>query len=364
VNFFLDCSIVADLNKLGFYDQRRILDDRSSWKECPMSKMKLGLLLPNQGVVFGAVTIQQLIEMAEEADRSRIFDTLFVGDNLLAKPRLESITLLSMLAGLTRRTRLGTACMASFPLRNPIVLAAQWAALDNLSEGRSLLVACIGGGGSHGIVGGFANEYRAFGIPTGQRVDRLIEGMQVLRTLWTEDPATHHGEFFDFEDVAVRPPPIQQPCPPIWIANNPQAFKATSAVYERAISRVGQYADGWMTTMVTPTQYRTGWQAVQAAAIANGREPDGIEGCVYHNVHIGEREAAFEESKRFLDEYYTTNFDRDFVEMWTAHGSPQECAEKLKEFEDAGVDLLSVRFSAFDQIGQMRRFVNEVVPLL
>lgn len=329
-----------------------------------MSKMRLGLLLPNQGVVFGAVTIKEMLEMAEEADGSEIFDSLFVGDNLLAKPRLESVTLLSTLAGRTRRTRLGTACMASFPLRDPIVLAAQWAALDNLSEGRSLLVACIGGGGSHGIVGGFANEYRAFGIPTGERVGRLLEGMEVLRTLWTEDPATHHGEFFDFQDIAVRPAPIQKPCPPIWIANNPQAFKAKPAVYERAIARVGQHADGWMTTMVTPAQYRTGWEAVRAAAAAHGRDPSGIEGCAYHNVHIGNRKDAYAQSKRFLDEYYTSNFDRDFVEMWTAHGSPEECAEKIREFEAAGVDLLTVRFSAFDQLGQMRRFVDEVVPLL
>lgn len=329
-----------------------------------MSKMKLGLLLPNQGVVFGAVTIKEMVEMAEEADRSGIFDSLFVGDNLLAKPRLESVTLLSMLAGRTQRARLGTACMASFPLRNPIVLAAQWAALDNLSDGRSLLVACIGGGGSHGIVGGFANEYRAFAIPPRERVDRLIEGMQVLRTLWTDDPASHHGKFFDFEDIAVRPPPVQRPSPPIWIANNPQAFKASPAVYERAITRVGQHADGWMTTMVTPEQYRSGWQAVLAAAAANGRQESAIEGCVYHNVHIGDRETAFEQSKKFLDEYYTTDFDREFVEMWTAHGSPEQCADKLREFDDAGVDLLSVRFSAFDQTGQMRRFIEEVVPLL
>ncbi|MGI9524411.1 MAG: LLM class flavin-dependent oxidoreductase, partial [Hyphomicrobiaceae bacterium] len=144
----------------------------------------------------------------------------------------------------------------------------------------------------------------------------------------------------------------------------PQAFKATSNVFDRAVSRVGRHADGWMTTMVTPDQYRFGWQAVRAAAVAHGRKPSEIEGCVYHNVHIGERDAACEQSKRFLDEYYSTNFDREFVEMWTAHGSPQECADKLLEFGEAGVDLLSVRFSAFDQIGQMRRFVDEVVPLL
>ena len=47
--------------------------------------MRLGLLLPNQGVVFGAVTIPEMMAMAEAADSSEIFDSLFVGDNLLAK---------------------------------------------------------------------------------------------------------------------------------------------------------------------------------------------------------------------------------------------------------------------------------------
>ncbi len=55
-----------------------------------MAKPKLGLLLPNQGVVFGAVTVQELCDLAEEADASGVFDAMFVGDNLLAKPRLES----------------------------------------------------------------------------------------------------------------------------------------------------------------------------------------------------------------------------------------------------------------------------------
>lgn len=87
--------------------------------------MKLGLLLPNQGVVFGAVTVAELLSMAAEADASGIFDALFVGDNLLAKPRMESVTLLSALSTCTHHARLGTACMASFPLRDPIVLAAQ-----------------------------------------------------------------------------------------------------------------------------------------------------------------------------------------------------------------------------------------------
>ena len=191
--------------------------------------MKLGLLLPNQGVVFGAVTVAELVEMAERADGMGVFDAIFVGDNLLAKPRLESVSLLSALAVRTKTARLGTACMASFPLRHPIVLAAQWAALDNLCEGRSILVACIGGGGGDSsIPGQFSAEYKAFGVETRERVGRLTEGIQVLRTLWTEDPASHHGKFFDFEGIAVRPQPVKKPCPPIWIANNLSLLKTSS----------------------------------------------------------------------------------------------------------------------------------------
>ena len=102
--------------------------------------MKLGLLLPNQGVVFGATTVPELLELADRAEGSNVFESLWVGDNLLAKPRLESVTLLSALAVVTKTSRLGTACMASFPLRDPIVLAAQWGALDCLASGRTCLL--------------------------------------------------------------------------------------------------------------------------------------------------------------------------------------------------------------------------------
>ena len=337
-----------------------------------MAKPKLGLLLPNQGVVFGAITVAELCDLAEEADATGAFDAMFVGDNLLAKPRMESVTLLSALAMRTKTARLDTACMASFPLRDPIVLAAQWAALDNLCEGRSLLVACIGGGGGSGasanIVGGFQNEYKSFGIKTNERVGRLTEGMEVLRTLWQNDPASFQGRFYNFEYIAVRPQPVQKPCPPIWIANNPGAFGKDRQVFQRATDRVGRLADGWMTTMATPEQFREAWDAVCEAAVAHGRKAEELESCLYYNVHIGGDRAAdqvaYDESKKFLDTYYSADFGEDFVRMWTAIGSPEACAEKIRGFGEAGAQLISVRFTAYDQTAQCRRFVEEVVPLI
>jgi len=73
-----------------------------------------GLILSNRGVLLGATTADALLALGEAADSSPVFRSLWVGDSILAKPRLESVVLLSALAGRTRRVRLGTACMSTF----------------------------------------------------------------------------------------------------------------------------------------------------------------------------------------------------------------------------------------------------------
>ena len=329
--------------------------------------MKLGLLLPNQGVVFGATTVPELLELAEHAEGSGVFDSLWVGDNLLAKPRLESVTLLSALAGRTQRCRLGTACMASFPLRHPIVLAAQWGALDCLAGGRTVLTACIGGGGAKGnIAGGFEAEYDAMQINPSERIARMEEGIEVLRVLWTEDPASFEGRFFRFNDIAVRPQPVQKPCPPIWIANNPWVFGTPdSGPNRKQVDRVACLADGWMTVGATPEQFRMTWQEILSATVAHGREPARMENAMYFNLNINDdRAAAYTESKRFLDEYYSSDWPEWKVNVWTGYGAPAECAERLRAFNAAGVQTLTIRFPSYDQKGQLARFLAEVVQQL
>src|SRR5512134_4164610 len=110
-----------------------------------MARASFGLILANRAVVLGAIQARDLIELAVEAEASGAFDALWVGDSLLAKPRLEAVTLLSALAGATSRVRLGVGCMATFAHRHPVMLAHEWASLDVLSGGRSWLAVCLGG---------------------------------------------------------------------------------------------------------------------------------------------------------------------------------------------------------------------------
>ena len=115
-------------------------------------------------------------------------------DSLLAKPRLEAITLLAAISARTKNVKLGPACLASFPLRDPIQLADQWASLDQLAEGRTILVACNGNVDQAGV----HVETRTYNVTTRDRVERVTEGLQIVRKLWTEDDVSFAGKHYAF----------------------------------------------------------------------------------------------------------------------------------------------------------------------
>jgi hypothetical protein len=86
---------------------------------------------------------------------------------------------------------------------------------------------------------------------------------------------------------------------------------------------------------------------------------------LYHNINIGEdRQAGLEESKAFLDAYYSTKFSPTFVEGWTIAGPPKQCAAELAAYFDAGVSHMALRLTSWDQRGQLARLLGEVAPAL
>jgi alkanesulfonate monooxygenase SsuD/methylene tetrahydromethanopterin reductase-like flavin-dependent oxidoreductase (luciferase family) len=329
-------------------------------------RASFGLILPNRAVILGAVTARDLIELAEAGEASGAFDTVWVGDSLLAKPRLESVTLLAALASVTTKVRLGVGCMATFAHRHPVLLAQQWASLDVLSGGRSWLVVCLGGPNEAGAAQ--AREHAVMGIQARERIGRLEEGIVILRQLFHGKNVSHHGPYYQFEGVTLEPSPLQHPCP-IWIASNPTGLtwrggaSASEAVIERSFRRVARYADGWMTNKVTPEQFRQQWGRITAMARQEGRDSSTLGNALYHNINIHEdRQTALAESKTFLDKYYSTNFSPLFIEGWTAAGSPKQCIEALHAYIDAGVQHVALRLTSWDQHGQLKRFLQEVAP--
>jgi len=302
--------------------------------------------------------IVELSKLVEEYG----YDAVWAGDSILAKPRLDSISVLSAVAGATERVKLGTACFASFPLRNPIILAYQWATLDVLSEGRSLLVVCQGTPTQHGKI--YRNEFNAIGVPPKEKVKRSEEALEILRKLWESDNVSYDGEIFKFKDVTMLPKPVQKPCP-IWIASNPRStgeLEGPPGEIEKNFDRVGKYADGWMTTMVEPEEFREDVGRVREALRKHRRESNQFGMCLYYNVNMNnEKQKAAAESSDFLMKYYRED-PSGILDKWVAYGDQKDCIEKLEGFVKAGVDTFSIRFVAWNQIEQLKRFSSEVLP--
>ena len=333
-----------------------------------MPRRSFGLIVANRAVVLGAVKVGDLVDLTVQAERSGFFDAVWAGDSLLAKPRLESVTLLSALAGVTTKLRLGVGCMATFVHRHPVMLAHQWASLDVLSGGRSLLAVCLGGPSEANKAQ--AAEHDVMSIASAERVGRLEEGIEVLRTLFGGKNVSHRGRFYSFEGVTLEPRPVQQPCP-IWIASNPTGLtwkggaSASEAVVERSFRRIARHADGWMTNKLSPDEFRRQWSRIAVMTREEGRDPAKLGSALYHNINITEdRQKGLEETKAFLDTYYTSKFSREFVEQWTIAGGPKQCADELAAYFEAGVGHMALRFGSWDQGGQFKRFLGEVAPAL
>src|SRR6516225_4893570 len=177
------------------------------------SKVKFGLTLPNRGVVIGAITVAEMLQLAADAE-SEGWDSVWVGDSIFAKPRLDAMVLLGAIAARTTRVRIGSACFASTPLRNALLLAYQWASLDFLSGGRTIFVACQGQAEPGG--GAFEKEFAYFGIEPSSRMRRMEEAIEILRLTSSRENVEYNGQYWRFRNLTVLPRPVQQPIP-IWV---------------------------------------------------------------------------------------------------------------------------------------------------
>lgn len=322
-----------------------------------------GLTLSNRGVALGRFTAGELLDLAELADRCELLQHVWVGDSILNKPRLEPIALLGAVAGRTRRVRLGVACLATFVQRHPVLFALQWASLDVISGGRALLAACLGYPG--GMTPAGDKEYEVMGLRAKERPVRFVEMIEAVRLLWSDAHATYRGRYYAFEDVNLEPRPMQQPCP-IWIASNPTERAIGAAGVERALRRVARYGDGWMTGTTQPSGFADYWSRIQQYAADAGRDPSALESCMYYGFNVqDDPRRAVSETREFLEVYYAPlQFPEDWLPHWAASGTREQVVAMLREFVAAGADHITLRPTSWDQQGQVRILVDEVLPAL
>src|SRR5450631_3890784 len=162
---------------------------------------------------------------AERADAMWLeglpIDSLWAGGHVASRnPTPEAMVQLAALAAVTERVRVGTSILL-LPLYPPAIVAKQVADLDRRTGGRVTL--------GNGVGGEYPQEFRACGVPVGERGRRTDEAIDLIRRLWTGEPVTHPGPFYAMEDVAILPPPRQPGGPPIVVAGRQPAAMRRAA---------------------------------------------------------------------------------------------------------------------------------------
>jgi len=297
--------------------------------------MELGITLSNRGTLLGLTTVPKLLALADAVEACPLMDSIWVGDALFVTQRLDALTLLAAIAGHTSRVRLGPSCMGSFALRDPRVSAYEWASLDVISGGRTILAVCSGGGAGPA----WDAETEAMGIPPAKRRKRMIENIAVLRHLWTTDDLPFEGTYLRLGPVTMEPKPVQSPCP-IWLTTNAGRLgnnQTSMGGSEFALRRAGRVADGWMTHPVAPEGFRRSRDLIQEAGRAAGRDMGGFGNIVTAVVNVqDDADAAVADAKRYLDLYYGASYTPERLHAWGPIGTPAQCAGWIGRFEASG----------------------------
>ncbi|HEX3954153.1 MAG TPA: LLM class flavin-dependent oxidoreductase [Stellaceae bacterium] len=293
-------------------------------------------------------TIDEMRALVRQVDDCG-YDSLWVGDHVaFAVAIFDPLLQLAQAAVVSRRLTLGTNVYL-VPLRHPAPVAKQVATLDHLCEGR--LIFGVGVGGE------FPKEFEACGVPHGERGARLSEAIPLLRRLWSGESVTHPGgRYSAFADVSMQPPARQAGGPPIWCGGRADA----------ALTRTGRLADGWMSYVVTPEQYRAALDKIAVAADKAGRQMTkfGTGHLLFARLDDS-YDKALDAASETLSRRYAMDFRRA-AERYAALGTAAQVAERIRTFHTAGARhiVLDLVGPYEDRPRQIEAFARDVMPLL
>ena len=279
-----------------------------------------GLLLPSREALLWANSdLASLVQTAVLAEQAG-YDSVWVGDSLLARPRGEPLTLLAAVAGATKRVTLGTAVLLPL-LRHPVALAHSLATLDRVAQGR--LIVGIGPGAE---LPGTHAELAAVGVPSDRRVGAMLTSIDRCRRLWRNEEA----------GIELQPRPSRPEGPPIWLG----------AAGPRMLRLAGERFDGWLPLSPTPADYSAGLRAVREAAEKAGRAPESIVAGVYLTVAVADtRREAVAELDDYMRAYYGVPADVIARTMALHAGTLESASEWFAAYRAAGAHHLVVRLA-------------------
>jgi F420-dependent oxidoreductase-like protein len=304
--------------------------------------MRVGVMLEGQE----GLTWDRWFRIADRVE-SLGLDSLWRSDHffsLMGHPErqaLECWSSLTALAQRTQRIRFGP-LVSPMTFRYPALLARMAAAVDGLSQGR--LVLGVGAGWNDA-------EHEAFGIPLPplkERFDRLLEGIAVIKALWSGGPVDLEGRYYSLRNAAAYPRPVQRPAPPLLIGGDGEI---------RLLRIVAQHADEWNSHAAGVELYRVKRSKLEEHCRAVARDPDQIRRSWMSGILIGRDERELAEKGRWMQSFIPALSSvlpgALLAELrrrsWIV-GTPDEAGSQLAAWSAVGVERVMFQWYNLDDL--------------
>ncbi len=299
---------------------------------------------------------KQIKEMVQLAEKSKFSHAWFSDHFMLSADATDVLAyecFTSMMAAVsyTESLRIGALVFCN-NYRHPTVLAKQFASLDHYSGGRV----------EFGYGAGWKEvEYKQYGIEfpsTGTRLKQMVEGIKVIRNLWTQERANFKGDFYELNDAVSFPKPFQQPHPPIWVG--------TMYARPKMLNIAAKYADGInLAWAYTEEVFAEKMQELDVLCEKYDRKPSSLRRSYGVWTRIFESE---EEKKKVWKEIA----EKRGVSLAEAeirfqnymHGTIEEIIERLRAYAKLGVEQFIFMFPESKEIEQLNIMAQEVLPKL
>jgi probable F420-dependent oxidoreductase len=305
--------------------------------------LSCGIELP-QVFFDGPVDMEHIRKFAVRAETLG-FDSLWLQERIIGDfAILEPVTLLSYVAAITSKLKLGTSVIL-LPLRNPIQLAKAYSTLDCMSGGRAVMGVGLGGGhlGSHENVFGYTRE---------GRVTRFTEAVQIMKLLWTEPKASFQGRYWNFTDISMEPKPMQKPSLPLIFGGH----------HENALRRAVKYADGWMGAGSSSS----GSFIRESARLRDMFAEAKRDPATFHfakRVYLAVDSDKARGERRIREWFGKRYKNADLGPKVSIWGGAAECTEKIQQIVNAGAQRI-VFNPMFDEMEHLEICAKEIMPHL
>jgi probable F420-dependent oxidoreductase len=279
-------------------------------------RISFGISLPHRSPdPIEMTAVKQVAQRAEALG----FRDLWVTENTLNEESMcfDPVVVLTYAASVTSTIRVG-ASVVVLAVHHPAMVAHQWATLDYVSGGRAIL----------GVGLGREHHYRQFEVPEDGKVARFREEVALIRALWSEERVTFHGRFYEINDEAMSPRPVQKPLP-LWMGVG----------HPNAVRRAAELADGWMGSGGSSIkQFAESVPILKEALAKRGRDPENFPISKRIFMAVDDNPAV---ARRELDRWFTDVYHNppgtDFSGI---HGTPEQVRERLEEVVAMGANHL------------------------